>query len=260
MTTIALRHYNRMIDELIENGRFDQAASHCRHIIQTFPKYVNAYRSLGRAYLESGQYQPAADILLRLLSSDPDDEIAHLGLSIIREENGQLSQAIWHMEHVYEIHPANPAIQSELLRLLKRRDGKEPSRVALSRGVLARMYIKGDLDQQAINELRAGLTEDPSRLEWQILLAGLLKKTGQEREAIEISKAVVQKLPYCLKANLILLQLFGQNGNKDEAAIYRQRAVAMDPYLAFITSEQPDAINVPDQAVSLTVLENIKTT
>jgi tetratricopeptide (TPR) repeat protein len=259
MTSIALRSYNRLIEELITNGRYEQAIAHCRHIIQTFPKYAHAYRNLGRAYIESGQYQAAADIFLRLLSSDPDDEVAHLGLSIVREELGQLSQAIWHLEHVFELFPANPTVQVELLRLLKRRDGKEPARIPLGRGALARMYVKGGLNQQAVAELRAGLAEDSSRLDWQILLADLLRAAGYMLEAVEISQAVLQKLPYGYKTNLLMLQHSITSGDKEGAVPYRQKLVALDPYLAFISPEQPEVENVSDQAVSLSILENIKT-
>jgi len=58
---------------MVENGQHDEAIAHCHHILQTFPKYIEAYRLLGKAYLESKRYAEAVDILQRVLMSVPDD-------------------------------------------------------------------------------------------------------------------------------------------------------------------------------------------
>ena len=126
MARIALRAYNREIERLIEGGQIEEAIAHCRHIFKYFPKHINTYRLLGKAYLETQRYGDAADILQRVLSSIPDDFISHLGMSIIREDEGNLDEAIWHMERAFEVQPANRAIQDELRRLYGRRDGLEP--------------------------------------------------------------------------------------------------------------------------------------
>ena len=94
----------------------------------------------------------------------PDDFVAHVGMSIIRDDEGKLDDAIWHMERAFEDQPSNLAIQSELRRLYGRRDGIEPPKIRLSRDALANMYAQGELFNQAIAEIRAVLAEDPNRL------------------------------------------------------------------------------------------------
>src|SRR5512139_109610 len=157
MAKISLRAYFREIEGLIEHGQLAEATAHCKHILQFYPKLLAAYRLLGKSFLEDQRYSDAADIFQRVLSSVPDDFVSQLGMSIIREDEGNLDAAIWHMERAFEIQPANVAIQSEMRRLYGRRDGMEPPRVRLTRGALARMYLKGELYQQAISELRAAL-------------------------------------------------------------------------------------------------------
>ncbi len=126
MAGIPLRSYIREIEKHIENGRNDEAIADCRHILESYPKYVDAYRLLGKAFLENKRYSDAADIFQRVLSSIPEDFVAHVGMSIIREDEGNLNEAIWHMERAFEIQPANSAIQDELRRLYGRRDGVGP--------------------------------------------------------------------------------------------------------------------------------------
>ncbi len=251
MARIALRAYNREIEHLIEGGQIEEAIAHCRHIFKYFPKHINTYRLLGKAYLETQRYGDAADILQRVLSSIPDDFISHLGMSIIREDEGNLDEAIWHMERAFEVQPANRAIQDELRRLYGRRDGLEPPKIRLTRGALARMYAKGDLYPQAIAELRAALADDPQRLDLQVVLADVYAKAGQRVEAASICNGLLHKLPYCLIANQVMAEILSESERVEDSRIYLQRAQALDAYLAHVSPGAPTPDKVPDIAVSL---------
>ncbi|MER3457819.1 MAG: hypothetical protein C4309_03510, partial [Chloroflexota bacterium] len=132
MAEIALRTYLEDIERLMNRELYDEAIVHCRHILATFPLNVDAYRLLGKALLEKSQYQDAADVFQRVLSADPSDFVSHVGLAIIREEDGVLDQAIWHMERAYELQPNNIAVLDELRRLYGKRDGREPGRIGLT--------------------------------------------------------------------------------------------------------------------------------
>ena len=79
MTTIPLRDYLSGVEELIDGGQIDDALAHCRQILKTFPKHVDTYRMMGKAYLEGHRYNEANDIFQRVLSSCPDDFVAHIG-------------------------------------------------------------------------------------------------------------------------------------------------------------------------------------
>ena len=251
MAKTTLRTYNREIETLIEQNQFEQAIAHARHILQFFPKHIHTYRLLGKAYLESQRYGDAADVFQRVLSAVPDDFVSHVGMSIIREDDGNLDEAIWHMERAFEIQPANSAIQGELRRLYGRRDGMEPPKVRLTRGALARMYLKGELYQQAIAELRAALAEDPQRPDLLALLAQAYFLTGQRVEAADTCSVLLKKTPYCLEANRILADILVNTERSAEAQAYRQRAQALDPYAAHTSPAAPTPDRVPDTAVSV---------
>jgi len=255
MARISLRAYHQDIESLIERGLNEEAIDHCRYILQFFPKHIDTYRLLGKAYLESQRYGDAADIFQRILSSVPDDFVAHIGMSLIREDEGNLEAATWHMERAGDTQPSNQAIQSELRRLYARRDGYEPPRVRITRGGLARMYLKGKIYSQAITELRAALTEDPERVDLQVTLARAYMLADQRVEAAETCSAILQKLPYCLEANRILAEILKNTERAAKSQAYLNRVHQLDPYSAFLSEQAPTPDKVPDDAVILDKLD-----
>jgi len=52
MEKISLRKYVKEIEALIEGNHIDEAITHCRHILRTYPKHIDTYRLLAKAYLE----------------------------------------------------------------------------------------------------------------------------------------------------------------------------------------------------------------
>src|SRR6185436_15442497 len=201
MAKVSLRTYNREIETMIDQGHLDEAVANCRHIMKTFPKHIETYRLLGKAYLEYKRYNEAVDIFSRVLAAEPNDFVANVGLSIIRDEQSKMDDAIWHMERAFETQPSNPAIQSELQRLYGRRDGVQPPRIRMTRGALAHMYVQGELYPQAISEIKSVLKEDPGRSDMQALLARANFKSGAKNDAVDAALSLMQRYPYALDAN-----------------------------------------------------------
>lgn len=255
MAEITLRSYSQEVDGLIELEQLDEAIAHCRQILQAFPKHLDTYRSLGKAYLEAKRYGDASDIFQRVLSSEPADFVSHIGMSVIREDAGNLDSSIWHMERAFENNPANQIIQQELKRLFGQRDGSEPTKVRLTRGALARMYANGELYPQAVAELRAALDEDPERADLRILLAEMHWQLNQQLEAAEICSQVLEKLPHCREANRIMAAVLQAGGKSDAASVYLRRLAAIDPYTAFLESPADDIALVDADSVTLEKLE-----
>jgi len=251
MIMIPLRVYVRQIKQLIITGQTEEAISHCLHILKTYPKYLDAYRVLGEAYLEKGDQAEALDIFQRVLSSIPDDFVAHIGMSVIREEDQKLDEAIWHMERAYEVQPSNSTIQSEIRRLYGSREGIEPQKVRLTRSALARMYVKGALFPQAIGELQAALAEEPNRFDLQILLADVYFRTGADDKGIEICNKTLDKLPYCLGTNLLLAQFYLDNEQKDEAEPFVERLFELDPYYTHLDNFNKNPETVSDESIQI---------
>ncbi len=229
MAEIALRDYIAEIESLIEGNAYDEAVAHCRHILTRYPKYLEAYRLLGKAALEKEDDRAAVDVFQRVLSVDPEDFVARVGLSIVYDRQGALDDALWQMERGFELMPSNDVIQSELRRLYGRRDGVEPERMSLTRGALARMYAQGDLYAEAIAELRTLLNESPERADLRVLLAETLWRDEQRTEAATVAELILDDLPYCLTANLILGEIWLNSGLSEDGETLLHRAQAVDP-------------------------------
>ncbi len=255
MAEISLRAYVKQIDDLIERDQLDEAIAHSRHILETYPKHLDTYRLLGKSYLEAKRYGDAADIFQRVLSAVPDDFVSHIGMAIVREDEGNLDAAIWHMERAYETKPANPAIRQELSRLIGRRDGLEPHKIRLTRGALARQYAQGELYAQAIAELRSALKEDSDRPELQVLLATMYWKSGQSVEAKEVCTQILERLPFCREANRIMAAMLQQQDKSSEASEFHRKLAALDPYASFVENAGIDPNTVDANSVRIERLD-----
>lgn len=250
MAKITLRDYLEGIDELVEGGKIDEAIAHCRHVLKNFPKNVATYRLLGKAHLEKKRYGDAGDIFQRVLSSIPDDFVSHVGMSIIREDEGNTNAAISHMERAFEAQPSNRAVQDELRRLYGQREGFTPPKVRLTRAALARMYSHGDLYNQAISELRSAIREDGPRPELLVLLAEMYAKTDQNTQALQTSAEILEKLPYCLYANHLSAEMLTKENRSLEANQQLKKVEELDPYQIHVAAGE-DARSVGAEEVVL---------
>jgi tetratricopeptide (TPR) repeat protein len=256
MAKVSLRAYNREIESMIEGGQLDEAVVHCQYILKAFPMHIETYRLLGKAFLEARRHTDAADIFQRALMAVPDDFVAHVGMSIIRDNEGRLDDAIWHMERAFEVQPSNPAIQGELRHLYGRRDGVEPPKIRLSRDALANMYSQGELFNQAIAEIRSVLAEDLNRPDLQVMLARAYYRAGQKVEAAEMAAALLKKYPYCMDALRVLVDVLPDATRSDNIRVYRRRLRLLDPYSSFATDSVFASDQVADIAVNLERLED----
>lgn len=255
MENISLRAYIRKIENQIDNSQIDQAIAHCKHILKTFPKHIDSYRLLGKALLEKQKYGDASDIFQRVLSSVPDDFISHIGMSMIREDENNLDAAIWHMERAFEVQPSNKAVQDELRRLYTSRDGIAPPKIRLTRGALVRMYTRGELYNQAIAEILAALSEDPNRVDLEVMLARIYFLLGKKVEATETCSKLISKLPYCLESNKILTEILLGTTRAEDQKIFRQRVIDLDPYFQFVNEKTLTTMDVNDSSIMLEFLD-----
>ncbi|MDW8065636.1 MAG: tetratricopeptide repeat protein [Anaerolineae bacterium] len=249
MQEIGLSQYYAEIERLLQDEAYDEAIAHCFHILKRYPKCYKVYRLLGQAYLEKGQHEAAMDLFTRSLSADPEDFLPRIGLSMVYERQGKIAEAAWQMERAYEVLPYNEFIREELTKLYARRDGVPPEFLPLTRGALARLYARGHLYAAAIAELESLLQEAPQRYDLRVLYAEVLWRDGRRLEAARTAQSLLQELPYCLKANLILGEFWMAGGREADARELFRRAAAVDPELALA----PDLLGVTASIQSVSV-------
>jgi tetratricopeptide (TPR) repeat protein len=229
MPDIRLRDYTAKIKDLIRNDLQDEAIAHCQHILRHYPKHIETYCLLGEACLEKGMYREAIEFFHRTLSGDPENFIARVGMGIIYSEQGALAEAIWQMELAFELAPGNAEVRRELQRLYAQRDGVEKTRLKLTRGALGRLYIRNGLYERALAEFRAVLRQDPDLPSIRVALIEALWREGRRLEAVETCLDLLEALPNCLKANLILGEIWMRGGHEDAGGEKLAIARALDP-------------------------------
>ncbi len=249
MPKITLRAYNREISSLIDRGLTDEAVAHCQYILQSYPKHLDTYRLLGKAYLEAHRHKEAIDLFQRVLAVVPDDFVTHVGMSIIRGEENDLEAAIWHMERAFEVQPSNQAIQDELKHLYGKRDGQEPQKIRLTRGALCRMYARGNQNRQAIAEIKSILHETPDRPDLEVLLARMYFLSGMNNEAISLAQKILEKLPFCYDTNKLMVEMLLGQGKTKEADFYQKKLIALDPYEESVVGSSLTVDQIPDDAI-----------
>jgi len=256
MAEISLQEYCEQIESIIEQGRYAEAVAHGKHILKQYPKNMAAYQLLGKAMLEADEDDDAFDMFHRVLSVDPEDLVAWVGISEIHNRRDELDSAVWHLERAFEVASDSEVsiVEEELRHLYGRRDGVEPARVQLTRGALARLYLKGNLLSRAIRELRALLVEQPERVDLSVALAEALWRNGQRLEAVDVCQQVLDKYPYSLKANLILGEIWASSG-REEGQTYLQRAEAVDPQNETAQELFGAASPLPTREVAIVPLE-----
>ncbi len=249
MAEVTLSEYCDEAKELIRADSYDQAIAICRHILKQYPRYIRAYRVLGEACLEKGDYIEAANLFKRVLGADMEDMVVYVGLGIVFDEQGALDEAIWQLERAFELNPGNAEIRKELQRLYGDRDGAAPQKLKLTSAALGRLYMREELYQRAIDEFRAVLEEDPERADIQVALAQALWWSEQRQEAARICEAVLEQYPNCLKANLILGEILLSAGRQSEAQSLLDTAQAMDPENVVAHELFHDKSPLPSEAV-----------
>lgn len=250
-----LRNYFKEIDSYLGRNQYDQAIAHCQHILKKYPNSVDALRFLGQAYLENKMFPESAECFEKVIAVIPDDFVSHLAFSAIKEDDRDLDTAIFHMELAFDSQPSNNIVQDELKRLLGKRDGAVPQKVNLSRGALIRMYAKGELFQQAINEINSSLLLNPQRTDLKILLAEMLLKSNNTVQSAELCNQILETHPLCQKANQILYQIYTENGLTENAKAVLERLTAIDPYYTWVAPLAVSVEEVPDEKVDIPRLE-----
>jgi tetratricopeptide (TPR) repeat protein len=248
---ITFREYIREIENNVEQNLLDQVIAHSSYILKSYPNSIDALRLLGQAYLEEKKYAEALPCFEKVLSFIPDDFVSHVGISSIKEEDRDINSAIFHMELGFDTQPSNNIVQEELKRLIEKRDGTKPPKINLSKGALIRMYMKGELLQQALNEIESALSTSPNRMDLQVLLANVLYSSNSKVQSAETCNQIIERLPYCLEANRILYRIYLENGLQEQASIVKDRLITLNPYYQFVESPKIEVEEIPDEKVEL---------
>lgn len=205
-------------------GACDRAIALCRHLLEYFPKHIEAHCLLAEAYRERGDSAAAEDLLLRVLSADPESLIARWALSILQDQRGDRDAALGQLRIALEVRPDHAELRKEVVAL-------SGWRAKPSSGGLARLYTRGGLFDRALAEFRAALAREPQRLDLLVGQAEALWRGGRDAEAVEVCRRILEDSPDCLRALLIagFVEARGKEQRGEAEVRLWQAARALDP-------------------------------
>ncbi len=227
MAQITLRDYLQEAEDAIRDDRIDDAFTHCRNILAQFPESLEAQRLLGEAHLAQGQLEEAQQSFDWILTNDPENVVAYCNRALICERSLDYDTALDCYQQAYELSHGNSQIRKEFNRLSTETG---PQGFMFSRAGLARLYMRGDLLTQAIQEWETVLLLNPERLDARTGLLETCWRDAHYDRVEQLATEVLQDVPGCLKA-LFLLAYVRSAKDIEQARGLLKRAEALDPDL-----------------------------
>lgn len=227
MAQTTLRDYLQSTEDAISSGRIDEAFDYCQIMITNFPESLEAQRLLGEVYLAQGQLADAQQTFDWVLTNDPENVIAYCDRALISERMADYETALDCYQQAYELSRGNSQIRQEF-NILSAKVGQQG--FIFSRAGLARLYMRGDLLPQAIQEWEIVLNTSPERLDARTGLLETYWREGLYDQVQQMARDILNDVPSCLKALLLLAHVtFVQNVSASQELL--QRAEALDPEL-----------------------------
>ena len=229
MSQRTLREFGDEIRSLIQRQAYTEAIHTARHVLYYFPKHLDTYLLLGEACLESGSTREAIEMFQRVLSADPENLMAWVGMAEAYQQDELPELGLWYLERAFEVDPTNPDLRAELQRLYAQVRGVKELRVKLNGPALGRIYLRGGLYHLAVEEFQAALDKHPDYYHVHVGLATALWRMDRRVEAAAVCQDILETLPNCLPAALILGTIWSRGDQPEAGERLLRMAEAMDP-------------------------------
>jgi tetratricopeptide (TPR) repeat protein len=214
--------------QAIDGGDYGSAATTGTQLVSQFPGYASAHRLLGEVYREQGQSDEAERSFAAALARQPRQPETCLGLGLIAEEHGSTEAALAFCQVAWELAPNQTALREPLTRVSLRRYGSD-GELQFTHAALAQLHANASRLRRAVTEYRLALAQLPARIDLQLGLLEALWRLGEDAEATEQARAIVEQQPECAPALVMLADLEQRGGNTRRAEDLLKRLRGVDP-------------------------------
>ncbi len=201
MAQTTLRDYLQTTEDAISTGRVDDALANCQYILNHFPEALEAQRLLGEIYLAQGKLEDALQTFDWVLTNDPENVMAYCNRALISERMSDYDTALDCYQQAYELSRGNGQIR-QIFNQLSQKVGQQG--FVFSRAGLARLYMRGDLLLQAVQEWDTILLARPDRLDARTGLLETYWREGVYEKVEQLAIEILRDVPHCSKALLLL--------------------------------------------------------
>lgn len=227
--------------QLGAQNRIQEALSVCTGILQETPDCVEALCLLGFLSHRIQDYDRAAECLRRASELRRTDPQLHTNLGAVLQTQGNLAEAIRHLEEASRLDPNNPERLNVLgvmllnSQRLKAAVGRFRDALRLKPDfVLARYNLGLALEKmgacdEAAEELREALRLQPANAGLLFALGSALNSQGKFEEAVSPLEKAVRHQPEHAEAHAALGFALHATDRLDEALAHYHKALALQP-------------------------------
>ncbi|MBA2676958.1 MAG: tetratricopeptide repeat protein, partial [Ktedonobacteraceae bacterium] len=227
MAQITLRDYLQKTEDAIGSKQIDTALANCQSILAHFPDSLEGQRLLGEVYLAQGRLEDAQHAFDWVLSNDPENVIVYCSRALVSQRLSDFDTALDCYQQAYELSKGNSQIR-QAFNELSEQVGQQG--FMLSRAGLARLYMRGDLLEQSIQEWEVVLAAMPDRLDARTGLLEAYWREGFYDQTAQLANQILRDVPGCLKALVLLAHVTAPQDMLQSQELMK-RAEALDPDL-----------------------------
>lgn len=121
------RNFIPIAEEYIRTGRLDEAIDLLKEGITTYPDYLSARVSLGKAYIAKGMIEEAIQEFEHVVRVSPDNLLANRKLAFLYKDAGMVDSAIKSCEAVLIFSPRDIEISGLLNNLKQTSSSDDPA-------------------------------------------------------------------------------------------------------------------------------------
>ncbi|HEX2517420.1 MAG TPA: tetratricopeptide repeat protein, partial [Chloroflexota bacterium] len=204
------------------------AVASARRAVELLPRGLEGQRLLGLSLLATGDTRPALGAFQTVLAGDPLDVVAQAGVATAQEQIGGPASAEAEWLRTWELSPGLAPVEARLQQAREAAGapampaGREP--YPFTTAALARVYLRGGLNEHAVAEARAALTRQPERADLHLTLAEAFWRAGDGASAGAQAEHLLERLPDCAAANLLLAARWQAVGRDPAPLLSRVRA------------------------------------
>jgi tetratricopeptide (TPR) repeat protein len=230
MAQITLRDYLQQTEDAISSSRVDDALAHCQFMLSHFPQALEIQRLLGKVYLAQGRWEDAQHQFDWVLMNDPENVLAYCDRAEVSERLSEYDVALDCYQQACELSRSPGQIRKQFNRLSEKVGQKG---FMYSRAGLARLYMRGDMLSQAMQEWDVVLAATPDRLDARTGQLETYWRAGLLEKAEQLADQILHTAPECLKALLLQANIISsKDGQRTQELLHRAEILDPDHLMA----------------------------
>ena len=197
--------------DLIKAGKSEQAIPILKEFLEKTPENAAVQFTLGKAYINTKQFDLAIVPLQKALALKPDQQGAHFYLGVAYSQMGQDAEALKEFEAEIPLSPNQDSAYSNAAAIYEK---------------------QGNLDK-ALEYYKKAAEISPNRPELHASMASIYEKQGNQAAAQAEYKALADADPAHASVTWFNIGAIAKNSDRNEEAIKAfQKAVELDPAYA----------------------------